>query len=190
MTEYRKAVEYYASNNIDYLFHNKGSAHAQIIFENIFKNAREHIRISALNLWNTEVVRTKEYLEALKLFLDQPKTKLDILVKSMPADEELTEESDNNIYRILYSHPAYLAGRIRIKTGNGKCFKTIEGSEIHFCTADGHMYRYEDDITERTAQCNFNDSDTAKNFETLFDSAFNGVAEDVNLKNIFAQHGN
>ena len=186
MTEYRKAVEYYASNNIDYLFHNKGNDHAKIIFENIFKNAREHIRISAFNLWNTDVVRTEEYLESLKVFLDQPKTRLDILVKSMPADEELTEESDNNIYRILYSHPAYLAGRIRIKTGNGKCFKTPEGSEVHFCTADGHMYRYEDNIIERTAQCNFNDSSTAENFENLFDSAFQSISSVVNLANIFA----
>lgn len=186
MNEYRKAVEYYASNRIDYLFHNKGNDHAKIIFENIFRNAHDHIRISALNLWNTEVVRTEEYTKALTYYINQPNSRLDILVKEFPEKEDLINQAQYNIYRLLYCHPAYAEGRITIKTGNGKCFKNPSGDEVHFCTADGHMYRFEDNITERTAQCNFNDSKTSEIFEALFDNAFNNSATVVNLNDIFA----
>lgn len=70
MEEYRRIVEAYAARHENYLFHNEGNEHALIIFENIFKNANDTIRIAANNLCNSEVVDRKEYVEPLIKFLD------------------------------------------------------------------------------------------------------------------------
>ena len=84
MKEYREAVESYADRKENYLFHNQGSEHAKIIFENMFRTAENHIRIAAESLWNDSVVNTPEYLAALSLFLDRPNSKLDILLINEP----------------------------------------------------------------------------------------------------------
>ena len=70
MEEYRRTVEAYASRHENYLFHNEGNEHALIIFENIFRNANDTIRIAANNLCNPEVVDRKEYVAHLKKCVD------------------------------------------------------------------------------------------------------------------------
>ena len=82
LDEYRKAVEWYARKKEDNMLHNKGNDHALIIFENLFKHSEEHVRIFAKDLANEEVVNRKEYIEAVKTFIDKPKTRLDILITS------------------------------------------------------------------------------------------------------------
>ena len=188
MNDYKKAVEYYASNRIDYLFHNEGPDHAKTIFEVIFRNAKSYIRIAARNLWNNQVVNTAEYLNALSYYLNQENSKLDILIKDLPDIKELTESNENNIFRFLYCHPAYSEGRITIHSGDGKCFKTSSDSEVHFCTADGHIYRYEYDIDNRKAEGNFNDIKKTQKLDALFIDAFKDSRE-ISLETIFGKNG-
>ena len=172
MDAYRKEVERYAAQAENYLLHNKGPKHAKIIFENIFRNASHKIRIAANNLWNTEVVNTPEYIDALLNFLNHSESSLDILLTNMPTPDSIIAESGKqNIFKSLFNHRAYSEGRIIIKSGEGKSFKATVGElkEVHFCTADSRMYRYENDIKERLAICNFNDPKTTKHLEELFD---------------------
>lgn len=171
MEDYKNAVKYYADEKKDYLFHNQGSDHAKIIFENIFRTASGHIRIAANNLWNDEVVNTLEYLTALESFLDKPNTKLDILLINEPPIYEVRQKCDLNIYKMLFEHRAYRAGRIQIHSGDGKSFKKND-KIIHFCTADGRMYRYESDVEQRSATCNFNDVVQTNILDTNFDRNF------------------
>lgn len=179
MDDYRKAVEYYASNHLNYLFHNKGPEHARIIFENIFKVANEHIRIAANNLWNTEVVNTQEYTDALRTFLDKPDTKLDIILTNEPDwnTVKMTTECPN-IYKLLLQYPS----KVRIKTGEGKNFKKTDTHQtVHLCTADDSIYRLEDNIDERTAICNFGDEKTVSELNKIFDGVFNSGIKVVEL---------
>lgn len=182
MEEYKKSVKYYADEQKDYLFHNKGDEHAKIIFENIFRTANNHIRIAANNLWNTAVVNTSEYIDALKSYLDKPDTKLDILLINTPPIDKVKSKEDSNIYRMLYEHRAFRAGRINIHSGEGRSFKK-DNQIIHFCTADGRMYRLESNPEERSATCNFNDVERTAILDANFDKVF-PTTKSVNL-NIF-----
>ena len=183
MEEYKKSVRYYADEQKDYLFHNKGDEHAKIIFENIFRTATKQIRIAAYNLWNSAVVNTPEYLGALKSYLDKPDTKLQILLIEEPSINDVLSESSYNIYRMLYEHPAYQSGRVEIKCGEGKSFKK-DDKTIHFCTADGRMYRFESNPEQRSATCNFNDPNQTAILDSNFDRVFPQTTS-VNLNTFF-----
>lgn len=179
MKEYRAAVESYADRQENYLFHNQGADHAKIIFENMFRTAKDHVRIAAESLWNDSVVNTSEYLCALCKFLDADNAKLDILLANMPSKEVIVEKEDLNLYLSLYLHPAFSEGRIRIKSGDGKTFKDSEKNVVHFTTADGRMYRLENNTLLRSATANFNDSGRTTFLEELFDEVFLRTDNDI-----------
>lgn len=183
LDEYRKAVEWYARKKEDNMLHNKGNDHALIIFENLFKHSKEHVRIFAKDLANEEVVNRKEYIDAVKTFIEKPKTKLDILITTF-NDEVRRIDRDVNLFYVLRKSKAYQEGRIKIKTTKGMIFR-IQGQPIHFCTSDGHAYRMERDIEHRVAHCNFGDKNTTKSLEDTFDKAFNQCINDVDLKRYF-----
>lgn len=184
LDEYRKAVEWYARKKEDNMLHNKGNDHALIIFENLFKYSEEHVRIFAKDLANEEVVNRKEYIDAVKTFIEKPRTKLDILITSF-NDEVRKIDRDFNLFYVLRNSKAYKEGRIKIKTTKGMVFR-IQGQPIHFCTSDGHAYRMERDIENRVAHCNFGDKTTTKSLEITFDKAFEQCINNVDLKRYFS----
>lgn len=184
LDEYRKAVEWYARKKEDNMLHNKGNDHALIIFENLFKYSEEHVRIFAKDLANEEVVNRKEYIDAVKTFIEKPRTKLDILITSF-NDEVRKIDRDFNLFYVLRKSKAYKEGRIKIKTTKGMVFR-IQGQPIHFCTSDGHAYRMERDIENRVAHCNFGDKTTTKSLEITFDKAFEQCINNVDLKRYFS----
>lgn len=184
LEEYRKAVEWYARKKEDNMLHNKGNDHALIIFENLFKYSEEHVRIFAKDLANEEVVNRKEYIDAVKTFIEKPRTKLDILITSF-NDEVRKIDRDFNLFYVLRNSKAYKEGRIKIKTTKGMVFR-IQGQPIHFCTSDGHAYRMERDIENRVAHCNFGDKTTTKSLEITFDKAFEQCINNVDLKRYFS----
>ncbi|MDR0658443.1 MAG: hypothetical protein LBG18_05870 [Mediterranea sp.] len=182
MEDYKKAVEYYALKRINDLLHNEGNEHALIIFENIFKNAKKHIRIAARDLSNKQVANTCGYINAMKIFLEKKDAKLDILL--VKFNKDVTEIQENNFFRFLFETDAYKNNNVRIKDSNGKCF-SLKNEEVHFCTADSHMYRIEDDVIKRSARCNFGDESGTKNLEDKFDNAFGSIDKTVDLKEYF-----
>lgn len=184
MEEYRRTVEAYAAQHENYLFHNEGNEHALIIFENIFKNANKTIRIAANNLCNSEVVDRAEYIDPLIKFLDNGGV-LKNLLKDAPNVDNDELRKTNSLYRALYNHEAYKNGNVQFKSGNGKCFHNSDGKEVHFCTADGHMYRLENDIENRKALCNFGDSNKTKELDNVFDRVFDSINSVVPLGQYF-----
>lgn len=185
MGDYKKAVEYYAKNKQNNLLHNKGNEHALIIFENLFKYSENYIRIAAHDLSNEEVVNTRTYIDAIIPFLNKSNTHLDILLVCF--NEKVKEiKEEHNFFKNILKTKAFKEGRVRIKNGDGIGFIS-EGQNIHFCTSDDHAYRFEFDINERKARCNFQDITATGQLISLFDLAFNSESvHDVNLKNIFA----
>lgn len=183
LEEYRKAVEYLASQKKDFDIHNDGNDCAMVIFANVFRNAKHRVCIAANTLRN-EVVDSPEYQDALDAFLGNEGSMLQIIISHLP--DNATEDSPNNIYRRLQRHPAYLAGRIHIKNANRHLF-TIENKPINFCVADGLMSRIENDIEKRTALCNFGNAKRAQGLECVFKRGFDTVQSEVDLNNLFAQ---
>lgn len=180
---YKEAVETYARERRNYLFHNMGNDHALVIFTNIFETAESDIRIAAAKLCNQEVVNTEEYISSMSKFLARPDAKLKIIVSEF-SKEEVESIKVNNFFRFLYDSDAYKEGRVEIHTGEGKNFKGNDGRLINFCAADSRMFRFEDDIVNRRATCNFNDEDSAKTLEDVFDHVFETL-DAVNLHDCF-----
>lgn len=179
LEEYKLAVQEYASKGIDYLFHNNGNEHAQIVFQTLFDNARSMVRIAAGSLCNDELVNTKEYIDSVTKFLDIPNAKLYILLSSFP--EEAVDMSGDCLLKSIATHRAVKEGRVIIKDGKNKGFKNSVGVPVHFCTADSRMYRLETDIVKRSASCNFGDSRLTKQLELVFDEAFKQTIDTIDL---------
>lgn len=186
LEQYREAVQNYAENGVDYIFHNRGDEHALIILTNIFKNAKEKIRIAANRLYNDEVVNTAEYINSIKEFLDKKDTHLYILINSKPSVEEVRQHGPKNtLYYMLYNHPAYRQGRVEIKEGQGNFFHNEKGDFINFCTGDSTMFRLEENIEERQAIANFNDSTNTEQLIQIFDNIFPTLESKVELKDYY-----
>lgn len=181
---YRAAVEDYARRGVNYLFHNKGDEHALIILSNLFKNAKKHIRIAANRLCDDSVVNTKEYIDSMKTFLDRDDTILDMLIVNAPAPEIVNScDRENCFYWMIYNHPAYKAGRVHLREGEGRAFRDSKnGVLINFCTGDEKMFRLENNVYARTAIANFNDSDYTSDLIQSFDNIYqNQKAVDLQL---------
>lgn len=187
MEEYRAAVQYFAEKGENYLLHNWGNEHALIILSNIFAHAKSHIRIAANKLYNDDVVNTPEYIRSMKKFLDRKDTRLDILIKEKPTREEVTKFGpETTFYWMLFNHEAYRQGRVVIKEGEGKCFRSSGGEQMDFCTGDETMYRLESDIVQRQAIANFGDPSRTRLLIKLFDNVFPTIQTKVELNEFFA----
>ncbi len=180
--DYNKAVEYLALHKKNFDIQNEGDDYAKVIFSNIFRNANKTIRIAANTLRNT-VVDSKEYQDALDVFLAKEGTCLQIIITKLP--ENVNEKVSTNIYRRLMQNPAYRAGRIHIKNADHQMFK-IGDTPANFCVADGIMYRIENDIVKRTALCNFGNPQKALKYEEIFDKGFSSIEKEVDLAQLFA----
>ncbi len=182
--EYKEAVRFLSTQKIDFVIQNEGDEHAKVIFTNMFRTAEHHIRLAANTLRNP-VVDSREYQDALDIFLGKGDTQLDIIINHIP--ESISQQSSDNIYQRLRHNPAYGQGRIRIKTANGNHFYLGDNQDkpINFCVADGRMYRIENDIEKRTAFVNFNDPDKSDELGNVFDNTFNKLQESVDLTQYF-----
>lgn len=182
MNDYKNAVQHYANTKEDYMLHNEGERHALVIFENLFRTSKSHVRIVAKDLANKEVVNTPEYINAMRVFLNNPSSQLDILLSGInPSVKNIPD--DINFFKFLLSTNAYKEGRVRVKQSRDKTFK-LNRETAHFCTSDGHAYRMEYDIINRKAWCNFGNETTTKELEKVFDQVFNDVPESINLNEL------
>lgn len=183
LTLYKEAVNRYAKDGTNYLFHNSGNDHALIICSSIFSHSVNNVRIAAHKLCNNEVVNQPDYVESMKRFLDQKGSILHIILTLCPKAEEINKEK--GFYHMLYHHPAYKDKRIIIKDGGGKHFSDASGNEVNFCTGDDRMYRVEQDVDQRKAIANFGDKHIAQMLSGAFDRVFNQLQTVVELRNFF-----
>lgn len=175
--EYRQAIEFLASHKQNFDIHNEGNDYAKVVLSNIFKNARHTVRIAANTLRNV-VVDSQEYQDALCSFLSRDNALLQIIVCNLP--QNVSENSNCNLYRRLFLDPAYSQRRIHIRNAGRNIFKIGE-NPANFCVADGLMYRVENDIEKRTALCNFGNAERALKLESVFDKGFYSLENDVDL---------
>ncbi|MDR1343664.1 MAG: hypothetical protein LBK18_10500 [Prevotellaceae bacterium] len=167
LKDYREAVEFLAKNRVDNLIFNAGDEHAQIIFQNIFKNCEGKIRLLAGNLQN-EVTKSAAYLDALKGFLQRDGSKLEVMLDNFAR---FSKQGEVEVFKVLLEY----RDKVAIKSTDTKFYvtKVTEGGAeekvpVHFCTGNA-MYRLEIDTRTRSARCNFNDKSFVEDLNTLFD---------------------
>ena len=182
--EYKEAVEFLSKHKMNYVIQNEGDEHAKVIFTSIFRTAEHHIRLAANTLRN-QVVDSREYQDALDIFLGKGDTQLDIIINHIP--DSITQQTGDNIYKRLRYNPAYEQKRIRIKTANGEHFYLGDNYDkpINFCVADERIYRIENDIEKRKAIVNFNDPSKSGELRNVFDNAFDKLQTTVDLMQYF-----
>ena len=161
---YEESVAYAADNKLNNVIYNKGEEHAIIIFHNIFRTAEREIVLYAKNIFSLDnkVTTNAKYISSLTNFLEKEGTKLKIVLTDCNAD------TDTNILR---EHLMLYRDKIEIKANEQQTVK-IDDTLIHFCTADGRMYRMEYDIKDRKARCNFNDQTSCTKFNSIFNILF------------------
>ena len=160
LDSYEKAVEYNADNKINTVFYNKDKQHAIIVFNAIFRHAKNSIFIAAGNL-NNDVTSNQKYLVGIRKFLSLDNAKLHILVSEI-------KEEGNALFNLLKEYK----DKVCIKCSDGKMFTNQKNDIIHFCVADGCMYRIENDTKERCASCNFYDTDISEKLNNSFMQAY------------------
>lgn len=162
--DYKEAVEYFANNKIDNVLSNSGNKHAVVVFDNIFKTAERNICLYAKDIFSNEnvVTQSPSYMESLKRFLDKKGTNLRIVLKDY---DEVT--SCNSLRNMLGQY----APKIELRK-NKKGEVKIGENSVHFCIADGRMYRVEYDTETRKARCNFNDENAVNKYQTVFNQLF------------------
>ena len=166
-------------------FLNSDKEKALIVLVELFKSAKDTIRIFAANLCN--YVGTEfEYIEALSDFIEK-NGKVRILLNNF--DEECAKHSN------LFKRLAYYKSEgkdVIVKVTTVKPYYTGDESktEVHFTVADDKGFRIETDVEKRTARCNFNNPEEAEKTAKFFDEVFESPnSNTVNLLTLFS-YGN
>lgn len=162
-------------------FLNSDEEHALEVLVRIFQTAQKEIRIFAGCLCH-HVGNKQEYIIALSEFLERGGS-LKILLNKF--DKEKAKTSG------LYKRLAYYKEKnypVIVKESQALPYFTEDPDkkEIHFTVADDKAYRIETDIEKRTAECNFNNPNLAKDMTTFFDKLFiREDAKEIDLINLF-----
>ncbi len=185
--EYRQFVVSLAEGNngegINRTFLNSDKEKALIVLAQLFKKAKENVRIFAASLCHYVGTET-EYIESLSDFIESGGN-VKILLNNY--DENELQQSD------LFKRLAYYKSEkynITVKSTNVKPYYVGDENknEVHFTIADNKGYRIETDVEKRTAMCNFNNPEFAEPTVQFFDHIFN-AAKEIKLLHIF-NYGN
>lgn len=178
MKEYNFFVSSLAKDNADRVFLNSDEEHALIVLVNLFRQAKETVRIFAACLCE-HIGNKPEYIVAISEFIERG-GKVRMLLNKF--DENLV--SNSNLFKRL-AYYAYEGADIQIKRTLAHPFlsKDPQRKEVHFTVIDETGYRIETDIEKRTAECNFNNPTLSKGLVSFFDRIFNAnesVSIDLN----------
>ncbi len=180
--EYRNFVSSLAKGDgVNRVFMNSDEDKALVVLVELFKSAKNTVRIFAGSLYNC-VGNRSEYVIALSEFIERG-GELRILLNNY--NEEFAKKSN------LYKRLAYYKSQgkpVFIKTTNSRPYRTgdIEKKEVHFTIGDEKSYRIETDTEKRTAECNFNSPELAKTTADFFDMLFNREdAKEIQLLKLF-----
>jgi len=171
MDEYKKAVVEFADSKKDFQFTNKGEKHASIVVANLIKTTDKVLRIYSGEM-SRNVANDSYLIKMLNIFLESGK-ELYLILDTMPNEEEISE----SLKQIISSENNPLR-KVKIKIDENNKFKehvskvfTDELSH-HFMLSDDLSYRIEIDAEEYKAICNFNDKETVKVLQNIFDTFF------------------
>lgn len=178
---YRDFVHALAINRENKVFLNSDENHALDVLVEIFQNAKDEVRIFAGSLCK-HVGNEERYIVALSDFLDR-KGKLRILLNDYNPDYA----KNSDLYKRLAFYKGLSEGDIIIKSTKATPHlkSDTEDINVHFTIGDRNSYRLETDIENRTAICNFNDTDRSSVLADFFDKLFaSKEAKEIDLSEI------
>jgi len=150
---YKIAVENLAAINSPTEFTNIGPEHAAIVFGNIFKTAKDYVKIYTGN-FSGDISNKDYYLNNLKSLLRRH-IPISIIFQNDPNEHSLAlaalEEFSNS-------------KNISLR----KLIKFQDVFQNHFTIADNRMYRMETSVTNYEAECSFNGPDTVNTLDKVF----------------------
>jgi len=159
--EYKEYVFQKASSNSPDVIFNSGPKEAVVTLSNLFRFSKNHVRLYCGG-FGQEVSDNPEYCLEVRLFLEKPGTKLDVMTVNPPRIE-------SKLYQLLMEDK-YQTKIIR-DFGRGNFFKDVEGTpEYHFATGDDHIYRVEIDTKGKVAEVCFNNKELTNILIEFFDS--------------------
>lgn len=163
---YRHLMEQLARRRMNQRVSNGISEHASILFETMFRHAKEEVRIFTGEL-RPSVYGTPTLISAAKDFLSRTSTRLRILIEQ-PADVEALRE--HPLLRVLSeSVPRVERDQLKLRQAVGSYAQ--KGAK-HFAVMDDCGFRFEIDHEATQAVANFNEPDVARELSVAFDSAF------------------
>ncbi len=189
LKEYREFVESLARGNngegVNRTFLNSDKDKALIVLVELFKSAKETIRIFAANLCH-DVGSEREYIEALSDFIEKNGS-LKILLNSYNEEDA----KNSNLFKRLAYYQSEGKNVVIKRTSIRPYFVGDEKKkEVHFTVADNKGFRIETDIDNRTARCNFNCPEEAEGVVKFFDEEFvKPLSVETNLTALFG-YGN
>lgn len=170
--EYRQFVAFLAhgddGNGVNRTFLNSDEEKALAVLVELFKSAKQIVRIFAANLCNN-VGSEDEYVETLSDFIEAD-GEVRILLNNY-QEEQLSQSK-------LFKRLAYYQSidrKVTVKKTDVKPYYVGDENkaEVHFTIADDKGFRIETDVEKRTARCNFNNPEEATPIVKFFDSIFN-----------------
>ena len=167
LAKYREFVRTLSAKSDGRIFLNSDPQHAVIVFEQIFDQSQEIMRIFAGNLTRT-VGNDPAYITALSDFVERGGT-IKILLNNY--NEDLARKS--NLYKRLAYYKS-MGKDIVVKKTTAKPYRTsdAEQKEIHFTVGDRKAYRIETNIESRTAECSMDSPEIASITADFFDQLF------------------
>jgi hypothetical protein len=162
LQQYKEAVRSLADTKDSHVFTNSGKDHAAIVLSNIFRTAKNQVRIFACNL-NGDISSQDEYLRGLYFYIGRGGT-ISLLLEEQPP---VTSKAYDAIRQYSNLYPSKVSIK-RLLPEQREKLKTP--NSVHFTVADDRMYRVETDTTNYLATCSFNDTDFSVTLRSLFDS--------------------
>ena len=164
LLDYKEAVEYFANNKVDNVLSNSGNEHAIVILTTYSKPQKEIFACMHKIYFLIKMLLqfSPSYIESLRKFLSKERTNLRIVLRDY---DEIN--SCNCLRDVLKQY----SSKIELRKNRRGEVKIGENS-VHFCIADGRMYRVEYDTDTRKARCNFNDENAVSKYQTVFNQLF------------------
>lgn len=170
MEDYKKAVQYMASEQVNNEFGNKGNEHAAIVLSNMLKYSKENFKMFS-GSFNKDVTDDIEFIGELQSFLESGKT-FQLYLEKYPQDHQIT-----GALKLVFDAQAKNPEAVQIKEATQAFKDTLgaifrEGKPYHFAIADKKAFRIEIDAEGYKATCNFNDPRTAEKLTNIFNDHF------------------
>ena len=159
---YRQFIERLADSQLDQRIPNGKPAHAAILFETMFKKAKDTVRIFTGDLLR-EAYGTQELLQSAKSAVERG-VRVQILLQH--KQDRAWMVAQPLIETVM--HNGRLPSNIEIRCA----IEPYSNSAKHFAVMDHVGYRFEVDHAHCKAFANFNEPGVASNLARAFDAAF------------------
>jgi hypothetical protein len=158
--EYRSHINRLVSEMAGETVLNGSHAHAAIIVERMFANAKSEMSILTRN-FDSRIYGAKETVEQAELFLGNPDRKANIIIENL--DSVALER--HPFWKRLNDYPNLTFYHLKPELSHS--------IKVNFSVMDNNGYRFEKDKTEPVAIASFGDTGFAGQLKNLFSKIMN-----------------